>query len=209
VANTNNPFGFRSFGHMDGSAPTMGLQRYFINSSDTNLYFQGDPVALSSAAAGGVIQPYNGSSLGPICLGVFNGCEFYSPSVARQVWSAYFPGNLGTSSSPCLAYIITDPEMQFKVQVSSAAMGSSWIGLNANILTSQSSLGNTLSGVSNCTLSSTQSPSASSSFPFRIIDMTSNFEPPGANGADNTTSFNTVIVAPNNWARKTLTAVST
>lgn len=208
MANSNNAFGFRSFGRQDGGAPTMGLQRYFINSSDTNTYFTGDPVALSSAVSGGNIQPYVGSSLSVICLGIFAGCEYYSASVQRVVWSPYFPGNLGTSSSPCTAYLITDPEMQFVVQASSGPITSSWIGYNTNITTSLSSLGNTTTGISAVTLNSTAGTVSGSSQPFRVIDLYQNFAPPGATGAS-TTPYNWVVVAPNNWARRTLTAVST
>lgn len=207
MANTNNPFGFRSFGHQDGSAPTMGLQRYFINSSDTNLYFTGDPVSISSATAG-VLSPYNGSSVGPKLVGIFNGCEYFSPSVARQVWSPYFPASV-SSSSPVTAYVITDPEMQFLVQASSAGITATSVGLNVNVLTSLSSLGNTLNGISAVTITSTQL-SASSSFPFTIIDVYSNFAPPGTNGVDNSSAFNIVVVTPNNTLRHAgVTGVST
>jgi len=209
MANTNAPFGLRPIGHADGSAPTMGLQRYIINSSDTNTYFTGDIVGLSSAVPGGAIAPYSGSSLAIIPLGVFQGCEFYNPSVGRVVWSSYFPGNLGTSSSPCNAYIITDPQMLYKVQGSSAVMGSSFIGYNVNMLSGQSSQGNTLSGISAMTVASTQGTLAGSSQPLRVIDMSSNYDPPGVNGADNTTGYGVIIVAPNNWSTKSLTAVST
>lgn len=196
MANTNAPFGLRSLGHADGSAPTMGLQRYTLNSSDTNLYFTGDPVALT----GGVITPFNGSSGASPIVGTFQGCEFYSPSVGRVVWSSFFPGNLGTSSSPCNAYLITDPEMTFIAQASSTPFTSSMIGLNVNVLTSQSSLGNQTTGISAVTLASTQVTN-SSSLPFKIVDLYSNFSPPGVNGVDNTTNFNVAVVAPNFWVR--------
>lgn len=200
MANTNGPFGFRAFGHQDGMAPTMGLQRYVINSSDTSLYFTGDTVTLS----GGVLSIYNGSSgsgSAGIALGVFNGCEFFSAAVGRVVWSSFFPGNLGTSSSPCNAYVQTDPEMQYVVQCSSAAITSSQIGQNANVLTTQSSLGNQTTGVSATVLQSTALTNSASA-PYKIVDLYSNFAPPGVNGTDNTTNFNAVIVAPNNWVRR-------
>lgn len=198
MANTNSPFGFKSFGHQDGSAPTMGLQRYFINSSDANLYFTGDPVALSSAVAG-VLSPYNGSSVGPRLVGVFAGCEFYSPTVARQVWSPFFPGSV-SSSSPVTAYVISDPEMQFLVQASSAGITATSVGLNVNVLTSLSSLGNQSTGISAVTITSSQL-SASSSLPFTIIDVYSNFGPPGQSGTDNSSAYNIVVVTPNNTMR--------
>jgi hypothetical protein len=198
MANNNAPFGFRSFGHRDGSAPTMGLQKFTINSSDTNLYFTGDPVALS----GGVLTLYNGSSGTPVLQGIFNGCEYFSPSVGRVVWSSFFPGAV-SSSNPVIAYVISDPEMTFVVQGSSTPITSSMVGLNINVLTSQSSLGNQTTGISAVTVASTQ-VATNSSFPFQIVDLYSNFAPVSATnspGTDNTSNFNDVIVALNFTAR--------
>jgi hypothetical protein len=198
MANNNAPFGFRSFGHRDGSAPTMGLQKFTINSSDTNLYFTGDPVALS----GGVLTPYNGSSGTPVIQGIFNGCEYFSPSVGRVVWSSFFPGAV-SSSNPVIAYVISDPEMTFVVQGSSTPITSSMVGLNINVLTSQSSLGNQTTGISAVTVASTQ-VATNSSFPFQIVDLYSNFAPVSATnspGTDNASNFNDVIVALNFTAR--------
>lgn len=200
MANTAAPFGFRNFGHRDGSPPTMGLERLLINSSDTALYFTGDLVIISSANGGAIGQFTGGSTSALIATGVFAGCEFFSPQVGKQVWSSFFPGNLGNSSSPCNAYVITDPEMQFIAQVSSAPMTQVSIGSNISITLAQSSLGNQTTGVSAMTLAST-SVAGGSSLPFRIVDLYSNFSPPGVNGVDNTTNFNMVVVAPNNWGR--------
>lgn len=199
MANTNAPYGFRSFGQEDGSSPTMGLQRLFILSSDANQYFTGDVVIQSSANAG-YIGTYAGSTSAVVPAGIFAGCEYYSPSVGRVIWSNYFPGSVG-SSSPCNAYLITDPEMQFVVQCSSGPLGQSAVGGNVNITLAQSSLGNTLNGISAMTINS-GSVATGSSLPFRIVDLWSNFAPPGVNGTDNTTAFNSVIVAPNTFQRR-------
>src|ERR1017187_7945515 len=101
MANTSNPFGFRQFGQREGTAPTAGLERLFITSSDTNLYFTGDTVALSSySLVAGTISPV--SSLVTVGLvapvGVFLGCEYYNSNVARTVWSSWWPGNQGSSA---------------------------------------------------------------------------------------------------------------
>lgn len=196
MANVSAPYGFRQFGHQDGNTPTMGLQRYTINSSDTNLYFTGDTVVLSA----GVLGLHNGSTASSPPVGVFNGCEFFSAAVGRVVWSSFFPGNLGTSSSPCNGYVQSDPDMTYIAQGSSAAFTSSMVGLNVSILIAQSSLGNQTTGVSFMTLAST-SVSNGSSLPFKIVDLYSNFAPPGTNQTDNTTNFNSVVVAPNSWVR--------
>lgn len=209
MANTDNGFGFRSFGHRDGSAPTMGLDRYFIQSSAATAFFTGDPVAQSSATPG-YIQLYGGSSLTPICLGIFAGCEYYSPSVGRVVWNAtYAVGAGAVSSNPVIAYVITDPDMQFVVQASSLGITSSQVGTNCNVQAASVGAGNTLTGVSAATIASSQGSVAGSSYPFRVIDMYSNFAPPGVNGTDNSSAFNILVVAPNNWSRKSLTGVTT
>ncbi len=199
MANTNAPYGFRSFGQEDGSAPTMGLQRLFILSSDANQYFTGDVVIQSSANAG-YIGVYAGSTSAVLPAGIFAGCEYYSPSVGRVVWSNYFPGTV-SSSNPVNAYLITDPEMQFVVQCSSGPLTQAAVGGNVNITLAQSSLGNTLNGISNMTINS-GSVAGGSSLPFRIVDLYSNFSPPGVNGTDNTTPYNSVIVAPNMFQRR-------
>lgn len=205
MANTNNPFGFRQFGHRDGMPPTMGLERYFIYSSDTNSYFTGDPVALSSATYG-YLQPYGGSSLTPRVCGIFNGCEYYNATVGRVVWSPYFPASQG-SSNPVTAYVQSDPEMLYLAQASSAGIGSSMVGGNLNFLTGT---GNTTTGVSGCTINSAGGLTAGSSYPFTLVDVYSNFAPPGVNGTDNSSAYNIVVVAPNNWFRRAgVTGVTT
>lgn len=211
MPNTNAPFGFASFGRREGGAPTAGLDAFKILSSDTTSYYRGDPVAQSSATPG-YLQLYAGTAVAPICLGIFQGCEYYSPSVGRQVWSNnYKTGTGAASSSPVTAYVITDPEQQFIVQASTAGIGSSMAGYNATVLAGTMGVGNDITGLSAATLASTVGAVAGSSYPFRIIDVYSNYAPPGGfvNGTDNSSAFNIIVVAPNNWSRRSLTGVST
>ena len=208
VANTFSPFGFRPVGRLEGGAPTAGLTRTFIFSSDTNTYFTGDVVAYSSATTGGYITLPASGSISPPVLGVFMGCEFYNTATGQVRFSPYFPASVGTSS-PCNAYVITDPEQQFIVQASTVTLiGSSNIGYNVGVASSLQSGGNTLSGISAIGLNSS-TVSANSSLPFRIVDVYANTAPPGVNGTDTTTAGQIFIVSPNNWARKNLTAPST
>jgi len=67
-------------------------------------------------------------------------------------------------------------------------------------------MGNTLTGVSNVTLNSS-SFATTNTLPFRLMDLYSNWVPPGQNGTDNTSLGNIVIVAPNNWDRKNTTGI--
>jgi hypothetical protein len=207
MANTIAPFGFRQFRRHDGGAPTAGFDTLTIASSDTNLYFTGDPVATSTTGPYITVPSTSGT-----IRGIFMGCEYYSPSVGRKVWSPYFPGSVQTSSgtNDAQAWVCTDPEMLYTVQCSSVAtVTSSQVGLNFMLTTgavSLSSQGNQTTGVSIVTLASTTA-TTSSSGQFRLMDFYSNWAPPGVNGTDNTSAGNIVIVAPNNWDRKNLTGI--
>lgn len=213
MANTFAPFGFRSFGDLDGSAPTMGLTRRYLASSDTNLYFTGDVVMLSTTIPGFIGLPSSGTVTGstgaaPI-LGVFAGCEFFSPTVGRVIWSSFFPGNT-TSSSPCNAYVIEDPNQLFTVQcTTTSVLGTSAIGQGFGFTsTGAQPSGNQTTGISNVSLLSSVSFGTAAA-PFRLVDTTSNYAPPGTNGADGTTAGAIVVVAFNNQLRRGLTGLST
>ena len=203
MANTISPFGFRSWSHRDGSAPTAGFDTLYIASSDTSLYFTGDPVA--SNTTGPYIQIPSTSTVQ--IAGIFAGCEYWNAGASRMQWAPWFPGTVTGSTADIKAYVITDPEMLFLVQTSSvAAITSSQVNLNVGWLNATSSLGSQTSGVSNVSLNST-TVGSTNTLPFRIVGLYSNWGPPGTNGMDNTTAGNFVIVAPNNWDRKNLTGI--
>lgn len=213
MANTFSPFGFRPFGDQDGASPTMGLTRRYLASSDTSLYFTGDVVMLSTTIPGFISLCSSGVTTGstgavPI-LGIFAGCEYYQPSVGRVVWNSFFPGNVG-SSSPCNAYIIEDPNQLFLVQASTTTvLGTSAIGAGFGFTsTGAQPSGNQLSGISNVSLVSS-TPLNTAAAPFRLVDTTSNFAPPGTNGTDGTSAGAVVVVAFNNQLRRSLTGPST
>lgn len=208
MANVFSPFGYRSFGQREGSAPTAGMDTLRLYSSDANAYFTGDIVALSSATPG-YISLVNASS-GSIVAGVFIGCEYYSPTVNRVVWNSYFPGSVG-SSNDGKAYVITNPEQLFLVQASttSGALGSSNINMGVNTCSSLQASGNTTTGQSYVAAGSSTVTLASSLSQFRIVDLYQNSAPPGVNGTSSgSEGAQILIVAPNNWMRKNLTAAS-
>jgi hypothetical protein len=213
MANTANPFGFRQFGQREGTAPTGGMDRLFITSSDTNLYFTGDVVALSSySLVAGTLSPV--SSLLTVGLvapvGVFQGCEYYNSNVSRTVWSSYWPGNQG-SSAFYNGYVCTNTQQLYIAQCTSGAVvGTSCIGLNISGSVTGSSLGNQVTGQSVQTLLSTTVTGLSSTGGWRIVDTYQNYAPPGVNGTSSgAEGLQILVVQPNNFARNALTAVST
>ena len=205
MANTLAAFGFRQFRRLDGGAPTAGFDTLTIASSDTNVIGAGDVVATSAT---GPYVTVLSSGLSQI-RGVFMGCEYYSPTVGRKVWSPYFPGSVQTSSgtNDVQAWVCTDPDMLYIVQCSTTAtVLSSQIGLNFGVSSGTFGSANTTTGISAMTLAST-SAATTATLPWRFMDYYSNWAPPGVNGTDNTSAGNIVVVAPNNFDRKNTTGI--
>jgi hypothetical protein len=234
VTNQIAPFGLQDLGQRDGSAPTMGLYRAFISSSDPTPIFTGDLVQdLIGAPASGAFGPYitqasSGLTGNGAFKGVFRGCEFLNLAVGRVVWSPFWPGaSVGGPSSQAdpIAYYNANPDFYFIAQATSAAIiGSSNIGQNMSV-TATSSLGTTLSGQSAIALASSVAPSSDPTRPVRLIDFYSNYAPglfPGqpvtaavaaaqlgfVNGTDNTTPGQIMVVALNNIEANTTTGSS-
>lgn len=208
MANTFAPFGFRSFGHQDGSAPTMGMSKYTMNSSYATSVYTGDLVKISSAIPGTIEQFAAGLNATIKPLGVFVGCEYYNSNVQRQVWSPYFPASAG-SSSPVTAYVVSDPEMTFIAQASTGTVvGTSLQGWNIAFTVGT---GNDTNGQSGAYLNSSQVGTQASSYVWRVVDSYSNFAPPGVNGASTSEGGGYLVVQPVGWMRNTvtLTGVST
>lgn len=205
MANTLAAFGFRQFRRFDGGAPTAGFDTLTIASSDANVIGTGDVVATSAT---GPYVTVLSSGLSQV-RGVFMGCEYYSPTVGRKVWSPYFPGSVQTSSgtNDVQAWVCTDPDMLYIVQCSTTAtVTSSQVGLNFGVSSGTFGSANTTTGISAMTLAST-SAATTATLPWRLMDFYSNWSPPGVNGTDNTSAGNIVVVAPNNFDRKNTTGI--
>ena len=227
---TSPSLGFQTFRRMDGGSPTAGMTEVWIASTDAGYFFRGDPVVTSSSPgtnnSGAYITSVQLGSLSSSFLvrGIFQGCYQYQTSVNRVVWSNSYQGSITGSTGDVKAYIVDDPEELFLVQCSTkGAIGSSIIGLNISISTG-STTGNTLTGLSNIVLESS-SYTASSSYPFRLVDFYSAYAPGGGatgnvnfnssvsggiiNGLDNSNPANIVVVRLNNCDRLSTTARST
>ena len=210
MANSSAGFGFRSFGHSDGSAPTMGMSRYWVSTADTFPHFTGDVVCMSTVTPGYISNYYNAAT-GGAPLGVCAGFQYYSPTVGRVVWDKQIPATPGGAGAPnssvgAVAYVIDDPEMLFLARVQSSQWNPLLIGNVVTLSTQSGSLssqGNTVTGLSVQTInSSTIITTQSASQPFTVVDVYSNYAPPGVDGTDNSNNYNIVVLRPNAWARR-------
>lgn len=208
MANTSAPFGFRQFGQREGSAPTAGLEKRVISSANTTPVFTGDVVGLSTTA------PYI-TTLGAtggitnVVEGVFLGCEYFNSNVNRVTWNSYWPGSGATGD--VTAYICSNPEELYIAQGSTGGvLGSSVIGFGIPFSITGSSQGNTLTGQSVMTVTSSLVTGLSSNSPFKIIDIYSNYAPPGVNGTSTgSEGLQIVVVQQSNAFRKTVVTAFT
>jgi len=203
MANTSAPFGFKQWSGT-GSAPTYEQTVANIASANTTPIFFGDPVVQLNT--GYITQASSNSTQ---IAGIFVGCKYLSTSQKRTVWSNYWPGS--DTSNAVEAYVITDPNAQFLVQsgnggpVTFASVGNN-IGFGVG-----STNGNTANGLSTY-YADFGTINTTSTLPFRIIGLAGyaayGTNPlTGQNGYDTTTAYNSVIVAFNNVATKSLTGI--
>lgn len=198
MANTLAPFGFVQFSGT-GSLPTYEQVPMKIASNNSTAIFFGDAVApVTSGGVTGYIKQAAASSTVPLA-GVFVGCKYVSTSQKRMVWSNYWPGS--DANGDVEAYVVNDPNAQFKVQCIAGPLSAAAVGRNVDIDVTTS--GSTATGISGMAVSGT--PASTATLPFRIVSLvTTTFPPangappPGSNGTDASSAYNYVIVAFNN-----------
>lgn len=201
MANTNSPFGFRWHGlGGDAVTPSSGLFVGRIASGNATAFGEGDP--LMRVSTGYITAWGYGYGVTTSMIGVFKSCEYYSTSQGRKVYKNYWPGSDATGDVLVhieQAYGSVTP--RFLVQSSGAsAVTLSSVGMNTDIATGTSKGGTVTSGYyrSVCTIDALANFATTSTLPFRIVDLYSNYAPStSAPGADLTTQYNWVLVEAN------------
>ena len=208
MANTLAPFGFAQVGTASnmpnyaraGSASPYRIKAGFV----TSVYF-GDAVRMwvagdDSSSAAGYITPWvagDGDVSTPtkILVGIFVGCQYYSLSQHKTVYSKFYPG--ADAAADVDAYVVDDPESQWMVQAGVVATPFTqvYVGSTADVVVTP--VGNTTTGISGMSL---DTPQTSVYFPFKLVNIINT--PPTANGRDITTAYNYVTVAFNNQQYK-------
>lgn len=199
MANISTPFGFRHFGYVEGFAPTYGMSVRRIAAANSTAIFRGDPV--TSLTTGYIAQ----SAVGTTQInGIFQGCEYLSTSQGIKIRSKYWPGSDATGD--VTAFVIDQPYATFITQVNGTPILLASVGANGQFALTQA--GNTTTGYSGMQLdTTTNTPTTTATFPFRILRLASDMLPSGANGSDNTTNFNMCIVTFNNQDLRSTTGI--
>lgn len=110
--NINAPYGLRPYSTLAGASNTGQTQRMYIASAYGTPLFRGDLVTL--AANGTITQ----AAIAGAAVGVFMGCKYINSSgetIDLPYWTA---STVTLGSKNAAAYVITDPEQLFAIQVS-------------------------------------------------------------------------------------------
>lgn len=214
MANTFAPYGFLQAQGGAGGAPTFAQSTRRIASTNTNPIFTGDPVQpVTSSATGYITQATAGGSVQ--LAGIFVGCQYFSTSQKRTVWSSYWPGSDATGD--VIAYVIDDPAARFVVQTSGSTFPvtgtatTQTLGVQGQLVTfaystTGATSGNT-NGGNNATGRSTayvNATATTNTSPFIIVDYAVSF----GNGGDQTTQYCNLLVGFNNEVWRSNSAVT-
>ena len=214
MANVSAPFGFAQVGtasNMPNYARAGSASPYRIKAGYVKSIFFGDAVRMwisgdDSSGAAGYITPWVAGdgvdNAGKILVGIFVGCQYYSASQHKTVYTNYYPG--ADAAADVDAYVVDDPESQWMVQAGTAAtpFTQAYLGMSADINVTPT--GNTTTGISGMSLN-TPVITNSNTLPFKMVNVITT--PPTANGRDLLTAYNYVTVAFNNQQYKALLGV--
>lgn len=150
MANLDAPNGFVPVRHLRGGTVRY-TGGYTIDSGEASSIFQGDAVILH-ATPGTNGNNIDVAAAGGGVLGVFAGCQYVAAN-GDVVWSNQWVGGTTTSGSqPAEAFVFTDPDIVFSVQVD-GALANTEIGGFADLVTTVA--GNTANGISGMQLNAT------------------------------------------------------
>lgn len=191
MANTNAPFGFQLLGSSGGMSPvTFSMIERKISSSNSEKIYKGDPV---EDLATGYIQQWNDATVAASRLvGIFNGCK-YRDATGSIKYSNYWPGSAAADATAFIIPVIGSVPMEFLVQADDAALTFAEIGQNFDVVIGT---GNDTTGLSGAALDSS-SAATTGTLPFSMVGLWSERVPSGTDGADDTASYNRVIVRAN------------
>lgn len=199
MANISAPNGFQPAGLLSGQAPTGGFTRRLIAKANSTAIFRGDPV--TSLNTGYITQSTAGTTQ---ISGIFWGCKYFSKAAKQVIQSPFWPGSTTDVSADIEAYVLDNPDLLFLAQ--SGNGGPVTFASVQNNINFALGTGNTTTGISGA-YADYATINTTGTLPFRIIALAGDNVLSGVNGADATTSYNSLILAPNWWDRASTTGI--
>ena len=182
MSNTTGFMGFKNIGFLPGASPDYQLQALQVSSANATAIYRGDPVVFS----GGFIVA--ATSTANAVHGIMDGAQYVASGLNQ--WNPYCP-----ASQTATVYILSAPNALFLAQTLVSSIVTAQINKNVGFAVgSGTTIGGGFSGYS----VDGNTSATTSSLPFRVIGLASSILPAGANGTDNTSNNNQIIVSFNN-----------
>jgi hypothetical protein len=159
MSSTNAPFGLRPAFHPSGLDRAQALAGGIASAYSSDI-LKGQPVKY---VTGGTIQP---AAAGDAFVGAFAGVEWTDTTGRRRV-SNYWPANTAYQTGSCVAYFYADQNIVYEIQAEGSLAQTS-LGDEADL--SNTTAGSNVTGLSQCTLSTTLA-GAGNTAQMRIIDL--------------------------------------
>lgn len=183
MSNTTSFMGFKHIGFLSGASPDYQLQALTVGSGNATAIYRGDPVVFSS----GLIVA--ATSTANAVHGIMDGAQ-YTDSSGNTKWSPFCP-----ASQTATVYILSAPNSLFLAQTLLTSIVTANINKNVGFAVGS---GTTIGGGFSGYTVDANTSATTSGLPFRVVSLASTFLPAGANGTDNTTNNNQIIVSFNN-----------
>ena len=142
---TNAPFGMRPAFHPSGLDRAQALANGITSTYGSDI-LKGQPVKYDSS--NGTVVP---AAAGDAFVGAFDGVEWTDTTGRRRV-SNYWPASTAYQTGSCIAYFYNDPNIVYEIQADGSLAQTS-VGDMADL--SNTTAGSTVTGLSQCTLSTT------------------------------------------------------
>lgn len=156
---TNAPFGLRPAFHPSGLDRAQALAGGIASTYSSDI-LKGQGVKLNSS--GNIVIVAAGDSM----QGAFAGVEWTDTTGRRRV-SNYWPASTAYQTGSCVAYFYNDPQIVYEIQAD-GSLAQTAIGDQADL--SNVAAGSNVTGLSQCTLSSSLVGAASTAT-FKIVDL--------------------------------------
>jgi hypothetical protein len=189
MANTNSPFGFKHLGFAQGgAAATFGLRRVKVAYNYGTALYAGDVV---EDLGSGYVGQYGSAGSGNV-IGVVRSFEYLSTSLGRKVWSTYLPTTDHANDIDALVIPIQGvPPQLFLVQAYLLPFAITHLGTK---VVPTAGTGSVIGGRGKSGMTVTAGSGTTNTYPFRVVDLYSNIAAKGANGTDDTSNYNIVVV---------------